>query len=399
MNDNNITLTLPNLILKVAAAAKIDPATSRRLIHKLFSIVEEQLIKGDTVIVHGLGEFSYGSDENPVIFKPDPALAALVNAPFSAFTPVEMNNGAEKELVKHPEPEPEPAVEETAAPIAPEPEEKPREAVPAPVAPVAAPPAAANPAPAPAPAPQPAPTPAPAPVQAAAPAPEPQPQAAEKPQPAPQPVANISEKKADDEATVPYLDEPQPQKQSHTIWLVLGIMIGLVAGLIGGYFAGREIGRVEGRFGTDEEETEQTEINEESIPSDSIAEDEPSILDEPADTAAAQAAPEPEEKAAEPAPQATPQPAAQAQPAAKASNEPVYDKVTSTLTALAQKHYGNKEYWVFIYKANPHLGNPNQVRPGTSVTIPPLSSFAGATTAETRAKAQKLLNEISAKHK
>ena len=41
------------------------------------------------------------------------------------------------------------------------------------------------------------------------------------------------------------------------------------------------------------------------------------------------------------------------------------------LTLLAQKYYGNKVFWVYIYMANNEvIGNPNQVAVGTKVRIP-----------------------------
>ena len=81
--------------------------------------------------------------------------------------------------------------------------------------------------------------------------------------------------------------------------------------------------------------------------------------------------------------------------------EPVYDTITSSryLSILARDHYGVKNYWIFIYQANPQLGNPNQIRPGTKVLIPARESFEEATKAQTDAKAQKLLNQLAKKYK
>lgn len=56
----------------------------------------------------------------------------------------------------------------------------------------------------------------------------------------------------------------------------------------------------------------------------------------------------------------------------KTKDAPTYDTVTETtfLTTLARRHYGQMEYWVYIYEANPALGNPNTIKPGTRVLIP-----------------------------
>ncbi len=56
--------------------------------------------------------------------------------------------------------------------------------------------------------------------------------------------------------------------------------------------------------------------------------------------------------------------------------EPVYDVVSpgSDLISLSQKHYKNKEYWVYIYEANKSkIKNPNNVMSGLRLIIPPKS--------------------------
>ncbi|MCM1428211.1 MAG: hypothetical protein NC097_00245 [Clostridium sp.] len=56
-------------------------------------------------------------------------------------------------------------------------------------------------------------------------------------------------------------------------------------------------------------------------------------------------------------------------------NEPIYDVVTTTryLTTIAQEHYGNYEFWPYIYEENASkLGHPNKIRPGTKVVVPDL---------------------------
>ena len=69
-----------------------------------------------------------------------------------------------------------------------------------------------------------------------------------------------------------------------------------------------------------------------------------------------------------------------------------------SLAKLAKKHYGNTNYWVFIYKANEaELGNPDHIRRGTRVLIPAKESFQEATDSETKAKAAKIAAEISRK--
>lgn len=56
----------------------------------------------------------------------------------------------------------------------------------------------------------------------------------------------------------------------------------------------------------------------------------------------------------------------------------VYDTVTTTryLTTIAKEHYGNFNLWPIIYEENKAiLGHPDRIRPGTKVVVPPLSKY------------------------
>lgn len=61
----------------------------------------------------------------------------------------------------------------------------------------------------------------------------------------------------------------------------------------------------------------------------------------------------------------------------KASDAPIKDKITKTryLTTMARDHYGAYELWPYIYDANPGLGHPSRIRPGTTIMVPSLSSL------------------------
>jgi len=72
----------------------------------------------------------------------------------------------------------------------------------------------------------------------------------------------------------------------------------------------------------------------------------------------------------------------QQKPADKApsSTKEVTDVVTSqiVLTTLSEKHYGSPWFWVYIYEENVARGtinDPNNIRPGTRVVIPPASKY------------------------
>ena len=56
----------------------------------------------------------------------------------------------------------------------------------------------------------------------------------------------------------------------------------------------------------------------------------------------------------------------------------VVDKITSTryLTTMARHHYGDMNFWVYIYEENSDkLGHPNKIKPGTEVVIPPKEKY------------------------
>lgn len=67
-----------------------------------------------------------------------------------------------------------------------------------------------------------------------------------------------------------------------------------------------------------------------------------------------------------------------AAPAPQAANKVVTDTTTRTLylTRMAKKHYGHKDFWVYIYEENKaKINNPNTVPPGTILVIPPASKY------------------------
>ena len=101
--------------------------------------------------------------------------------------------------------------------------------------------------------------------------------------------------------------------------------------------------------------------------------------------------PEAEKPAAEPE-----KPAAQSKAA-----EPVYDTVTERqfLTKIAAKHYGNADFWVYIYEENRSIiKNPNTIAPGTKVVIPPASKYGiDKNNPESLRAARKKIQEIENK--
>lgn len=165
------------------------------------------------------------------------------------------------------------------------------------------------------------------------------------------------------------------------------MLVGLIIGLLIGYFAGRAVGRYE--IPQDDEEEYYEDTDTIAIPAPTIAAASPapdSVATPPASKEEIKNESKEENKSA---------------PEATEAKEPVYDTITSKsfLTTLARKHYGVKAYWVFIYEANPQLGNPNHIQPGTRVLIPDRSTFEEDTPEATKAKAQQHLNRLAEKYK
>ena len=410
----NNTVTLPQLIARLAAAAGCTPAEARKYIHDLFAAVEEALADGKSYTIDGIGEFAPGFEAgNPVLFRPDESLAAALNEPFAAFSAVEIPAELDEKSLEpetqpesQPEAEPETETEPDTEPVSePEPISEP--------APVASPEIVSMGESEPTPTPEPEEpaaepeTPAETPeiaaqpiseaLQPAAPAREPQPASAE-------PVVSEPEEPMQDNTESAHADDDDADDAptylsthsgGHGMWLTIGILIGLIVGLVGGYFAGAAVGRY--HIPDDEEVLDSLDNETDTL---AVAIVSPVTVQIAADTVTAPSAsaPQPATNVTEhPAPT---QGAAPSQPSATAAPKPVYDTVTSTqfLTSLARKHYGVKSYWVFIYEANPSLGNPNRIQPGTRVLIPDRASFEESTPEATAAKAQQHLNALSAKY-
>lgn len=85
------------------------------------------------------------------------------------------------------------------------------------------------------------------------------------------------------------------------------------------------------------------------------------------------------------------------------TKEKIFDTVTPTryLATMARQYYGHMEYWVYIYKANEgRLGNPDRIRPGTRVEIPPFERYATSNDPEENLRrAQQMADEIYAPYR
>ena len=427
----NSKVTFPELVDAVAAATECPKRVSELFLKELFTVISEALRNGESVRVRGLGLFKLTNVEarksvnvntgeemeipshRKVSFVPEKALADAINAPFVGFETVVLDDDLSEEDIQLMASVDDFDTEEQATPPTFSPEQPSQ-----PVAvPIVQPQTVEQPVAVPIVQPQTVEQPVAVPIV--------QPQTVEQPVAVPlvqpqtveQPVAEpivqpepITEKQ---ELTTDTEDMKEPLKTNEDTDVQYniitpetkptevedynipedddeeyvterkpvsseksndGFMRGFIWGAVsmfvfylivgGGYFMYQHIQNqeiIDTARGTDSIEVEATpeEVNE--APAEPAAEETQTADAQKSEAEAEKPATEPEKPAAEP----------------KAA-EPVYDTVTERqfLTKIAAKHYGNADFWVYIYEENRSIiKNPNTIAPGTKVVIPPASKY------------------------
>ncbi len=333
----NNTITLSQLITRLAAVSGVDNNTARKFLRARFATVEDNVAAGHTITIKGIGTFrpvanDLDSGNTTVAFTPDKDLAAELNRPFEVFSAVELADG-----VTFDEPQQETPVEEThdedETPVfLAEPEEEP----------------------------------------------EPQQEIEHRQEPEPQTLRWPEEEEEEPAVTAEVITPEEPEEEPERVitahepekprrnllWLWIGLIF--LAVIAGAYLAAVYTTPVTPRPQIEEESPEPADLQIEEVSVEDIApmQQENSTPDVAATTPAAPA-------------EVTPAPAQE-------EKKPVYDTVDVSLIRLAKKHYGESSYWVFIYEANSDkIPNPNRIRPGQKVLIPDQSTFPGSTKAET----------------
>lgn len=365
----NETITLSRLISRIASATGTDANTSRRFLRELLNTVRERLQAGESVSIDGFGTFAISADGKDVRFVPDAALAEEINRPFAMFKPVTLAKDLTPEELDsvdqdlHTEISDTEAAEEQVLKNEPEMEEP--EVIPSPEPEATA-------------------------VDEQETVPEPEELTVEAEENPDNKELKEEEAKSDhSQRPVPSFPEDEepplhvrPQertKQKGRAWLWFAGAATII-GCAGGYFAGTLIDI------NDHEDTTQ-QVSEQ--PAASVVEE----ITEPTDSLT-----QPEEENRTPAEQtAAPQQETSSQ-TERTSSEPVYDVVDGNnyLSVIANRHYGVRNYWVFIYEANRDvIQNPNVIAPGTRVVIPPRESLPGSTEEERRQIASRKIGELS----
>lgn len=410
----NSKIPFHELAALLASKAGTDTQRAEAFVKAFFDRVAAGLTDEKTVAVKGFGTFTLtGVPENPVTFRPDAEMAEKVNAPFALFEGQEVGEDvtdrsleaailsteeeeitepvtiAEQTPVAESETAPEPTVEPTVETTITTVIETTPEPVPEPVSepvsepePATEPEAAPEPEPAaetePAATPLPAPTPAPVeeshteavtPVIATPPA---------KPAPAPvtlAPVPPVTELPEEEEE---YITPDEEKKSGFGTGFLVGLLCGLAIGACAAYFAIDFLFPSASSLRPSEESVSETveiiDTPAEVIEAPVAAPVDTTVPAQEQETTAVATAPT--RPVAETAPATKPE--AEPKPAAPKA-APVKDTVKAgyLLVNMARKHYGNKDFWVYIYEENKAaIGNPNRVRPGMVLVIPPAEKYS-----------------------
>ncbi len=150
--------------------------------------------------------------------------------------------------------------------------------------------------------------------------------------------------------------------KAHRVNVILALLIGLLAGVLIGYI-GRGFINLTGVKSVNIS-ADDVQVIHQTLASDNEAAQAPeATAATDSDTTATEAA----------------QDSVACEPPTAAKEAPVVTdtvKAGRYLTSIAQRHYGKKKFWVYIYLENQNrLGNPNEIAPMTVVTVPPLEKY------------------------
>ena len=403
------TLALPGIVEYFVATTGCTADEARNYLAEFSDIIGDALHKGESVEIAGIGTFKrIGAGEGAeVAFEPSETLTEAVNAPFAMFDPVELDDEVTEEMLdtaidesdfytpeedsakeesddeetpspeSEPQEDPEVEPESEEEPRADEPEEEPlvEETVEDAETVVVG-----------------------APVAISKEEPEETTEESDEAESEEAPQIRNNDPEVDIEPATPEeepteeeaptiakdyepraVEEERPRGRSdrydygdegsakvyhkaHRVNVILALLIGLLAGVLIGYF-GRGF------------------INLTGVKSVNISADDVQVIHQTlaADNEAAQA---PEATAATDSDTTATeaiQDSVAAEAEATAKEAPVVTdtvKAGRYLTSIAQRHYGKKKFWVYIYLENQdRLGNPNKIAPMTVVTVPPLEKY------------------------
>ena len=106
----NNTISLSQLITRLAEVSGVDTNTARRFLRLFFETLADGVKENQSVTIKNLGTFSVTESitgERKIAFAPDATLAQELNRPFEMFEAVELADDVDFSNVTVPEPEPE----------------------------------------------------------------------------------------------------------------------------------------------------------------------------------------------------------------------------------------------------------------------------------------------------
>jgi len=425
----NAKVTLVELSELMSQSTSASHKVCELFLRELFATISQSLIDGETVKVKGLGTFKVTQVKsrrgvnvqtgasiqverhNKLTFTPDKTLAAAVNQPFAQFETVFLDDAVTEEKLAEidkqypslfqqapdqvdssPKEKPEPEAKDVEPEVKPEP--KPA-AVPEPkIAPAMARPidgpgqSIVKPQPEPESEPEPEPEPAAAPAEPI----ERKPllvgipiDGPSQPVPEPEPEEDTDadrhfyrpETRNVYTPTPEQIEEASRRPNRMWIWIVLGV---LAAGALVWLLT-----RVGGDGKIDDQPQQEIvaadTLTDEQVEQIEKKEQQEKSEREKAEKSVVESVKKNQSAADEKEQATTAQQASKTEKAAKADKSaPVTDVVTSqiVLTTLSEKHYGSPWFWVYIYEENVGRGiihDPNNIRPGTRVVIPPADKY------------------------
>ncbi len=366
----NNTITLSQLITRLAKATGVDNNTSRRFLRTFFATVEENLEQGQSVNIKGIGTFRrtdtiLDSGRSSVAFVPDANFLEDINRPFEMFEAVELADGVDFSEMEDQTLPVEEEMHDVENKIQSAPSEEPESTSESETEQVSVTvPNVEN-------------------TDVA----EERSEISEKTDPIQhrpiivehdpiviQPHTAVPSSDGDDYESDEIPDDYPGGGEKHRpsrVWIWSALFVGIACIL--GYFAAVwAVPMPEMDYEEDENKAVDTVATEAVSTVEEI-----SVEDLGADVQ--QETP----VAIQPEPK-------QESPVVTVAPEPVYDTVSISLIKLAKKHYGIGDYWVFIFDANrDKIKNPNAIRPGTKVRIPDKSELPGGDASETREIARK----------
>jgi len=379
------TVSLPGIAARLQSLTGCDAHQAESFIREFASLLSHAVTEEGAVTVKGLGSFrriSVGKDTT-VEFAPDAALAQAVNAPFSMFEPVELDDDMTPEMLADAATLPsEDRTDNTEETLRSEAEEEPENTVHEPE-------------------PESVPTPVPEPTTETEQTSEPEQPPVPEPEHTPtfheasalspdtpktendahavsggaisRPVPEAPDMRREIPVTHEKIIEKErvvempSRKPHHTLQLVITALISLTAGTLIGYFL----------YGT---------VNLNHVKSVNISADDVQVYHQ---TAPAENRERNDSTIPPTADGDSMKTVSSPTPAAAAGKETLPDRtidankaVTDTvksnrfLTTMALHHYGKKKFWVYIYEENrATITDPDHIAPNTVVTIPPASKY------------------------